>query len=358
MSDPFSDSFDLVDFSSAVDFSEVDGESEPARILLPIALALFVYFGTAMPWIVVRPFAAERRTYNLTDVKGGQGVVIALLIISVIGVVVAFVKRRVGLTILGISACGVGWLATISGLLFGVVGSLIPSIDIAGIDLGKAQVGQGYGVVVTVVAALFLGMLVIRPYEPLSRMTPNRNLLVLPMIAAVSLTLITVNYHTAWLRIESVNGDYGGDIPGDALFGSGLVLVLLYAVMGMWFLAILVRTRLMVLTTSVLSILIAMACLAYATVVWLGGTSLKWLLPSSADNWASIEVKPALYVAVLGGVTLLAISVLGFFPNFSSSTVKINQGVQIGEKKYFVSDLLALVLIVSGGLTILVAKLT
>jgi hypothetical protein len=32
--------------------------------------------------------------------------------------------------------------------------------------------------------------------------------------------------------------------------------------------------------------------------------------------------------------------------------------VQIGEKKYFVSDLLALVLIVSGGLTILVAKLT
>jgi hypothetical protein len=213
-------------------------------------------------------------------------------------------------------------------------------------------------VVVTVVAALFLGLLVIRQFEPLSSMTPNWNLLMLPLIAAVALTLITVNYHTAWLRLESVNGEYGGDIPGDALFGSGLVLVLLYAVMGMWFLAMLVRTQLMLLTTATLSILIAVACLAYASIVWIGGTSLKWLLPSNAEEWASIDVKPALYVAVIGGVVLLGVSILGFVPNFAASTFKINRGITVGERNYFVSDLLAVALILIVGLTVLVAKLT
>ena len=358
MIDPFGDPFQEIGTStSSVVESEIS-DAETGRVLLPIALALLVYFGTTLPWIVVRPFASERRTYNLIDVKGGQGVVISLLIVSLIGACIAPAKRRVGLTILGVSACATGWLAAISGLMFGVVGSLIPSIDIAGIDLGKAQVGQGFGVVVTVVGALFLGMLVIRGFEPLSRMTPNRQLLVLPLIAAAALTLITVNYHTAWLRIESVNGDYGGDIPGDALFGSGLVLVLLYAVLGMWFLAVLVRTRSMVVATSVVSIFIAIACLTYAAIVWIGGTSLKWLLPSSADDWTSISVRPALYVAVLGGLMLFVVSILGFVPNLSSSTVKINQGLKVGGKNFFVSDLLATVLVVTMCLTVLIAKLT
>lgn len=344
--DPFLDSGDAIYANADVERAEDMAPSSSTAFLLPLGIALWVYFGSFLPWIVIRPFRGDRRTYNLTDVPGGIGILATSMIVTFAGCLIAAWKVRVGTTIMGISLSAVGWMATISGLLLGVVGSLIPSVNLAGIDLADAQVGQGPGVAVTVCAALLLGILVLRRYEPVSSLSPSVGIRIIPVIAILLLLLIGINHHASWLVLGNQDADWLIEVPGDSMYGSGLILLCIYLCLGVWFLALAIKVRPLTIFAAVLSSLVAMACLVYALLVWVGGKALSWLLPGKIDNWASVSTEAPLYLSLVGSICLLALAVLSFIPSFAIWSLKL--GGNSGQSTSRQPDVIAgLVLIVA-----------
>jgi hypothetical protein len=161
MSDPFNDWAS----EGAVSTSIVQTSEGQPRMLLPITLALMVFMGATMPWIVIRPLGDARNSYNLTNVPGGIGILVTVFFVVGIGAVLMIWKRVTGMIVMSLAVAALGWMAAISGMLLGIVSSFIPAIEVAGIDLSKAQVGQGYGVVVSVVFSLILALLSFRLFN-------------------------------------------------------------------------------------------------------------------------------------------------------------------------------------------------
>lgn len=321
--DPFLDPGESTAIEDESDVADGVSGGSTTAFVLPLGIALWVYFGAFLPWIVIRPFRGERRTYNLTDVPGGVGILATSMILAFIGCLLAAWKVRVGTTIMGISLSAIGWMATISGLLLGVVGSLIPSINIAGIDLADSQVGQGPGVAVTVSAALLLGILVLRRYEPISSLSPSVGIRIIPVVAILMLLLIGINHHASWLVLGDPGADWVVEVPGDSMYGSGLLLLCIYLCLGVWFLALAINVRPLTIFAAVLSSMVGLACLAYSVLVWIGGKAVGWLLPGKIDKLASISVEVPLYLSFIGSALLLALSILSFIPSTANWSLKL-----------------------------------
>lgn len=321
--DPFLDAGESAYIDVDASAAEDAGVGSTTAFLLPLGIALWVYFGAFLPWIVIRPFNGRRRTYNLTDVPGGVGILATSMILTLAGCLVAAWKVRVGTTIMGISLSAIGWMATISGLLLGVVGSLIPSINVAGIDLADSQVGQGPGVAVTVCAALLLGILVLRRYEPISGLSPSVGIRMIPVIAILMLLLVGVNHHASWLVLGNPGAEWVVEVPGDSMYGSGLILLAIYLCLGVWFLALAIKVRALTIFAAVLSSLVALTCLAYSILVWIGGKAFGWLLPGKVDQLASVSTELPLYLSFVGSALLLVLAVLSFIPSIAGWSLKL-----------------------------------
>lgn len=360
MSDPFSHD-EVVYFEySQVSIEQVYIENSVAKaevgFFLPVALVLVIFVGALMPWVLIRPLGETKYSYNLTDVPGGLGVLVTTGVLTVIGGILFGFRRRFGLTMMSVAAGSLGWMASMSGLLLGVIGSLIPAISVAGIDLAKAQVGQGTGVLVSIAASLLLGILAIRQYEPVSQMSPNLNIRIMPLLALVPLILIAVNHHEGWLTLGSETSGWRAEVPGDALYGSGLMLLFIYLVIGVWFLALVTRSEAIVISAGIASVIIAAFSGLYAVFVWLGGKTLNWLLPSSLGDWSTISVEPPLYVSLFSSVVLLAVSVIGFFPRMTMAQIAVKEKSTVSSKVVKTSDLVGLVIIVITILWVVIAR--
>ena len=349
MNDPFGDPFDEESSPQDVGRTEVNSvkSSEAGtQVLLPIALCVVVFVGSLMPWVVVRPFTDTRTNYNLTDIAGGIGVLLTAALFVIVGAITLGFKHRVGLTIMSIAAGTLGWMATISGMLLGVVGSLLPSIKVAGIDLTKAQVGQGPGVAVSIVASLLLGILCVRRFEPISTLSPSIGIRILPILAIVPLIALAVNHHAGWLVLGSEKAGWTAEVPGDSFYGSGIVLLLIYFCAGMWFVTFIVRTRILTICTSALSVLIAAVCGLYAVFVWVGGKALKWLIPSSIEGWSTVSNEMPLYLSFIGSIVLLVVAIIGFIPQVSTKTFDLGSRVNIKSSKLSGADTAGVALLV------------
>jgi hypothetical protein len=259
------------------------------------------------------------------------------VIVVVVGAILLGFKKRVGLVLISLSVICISWMATISGLLLGVVGSLIPSIKVLGIDLAKAQVGQGTGVAVSLVAGL--------------------SIRILPIIAIIPLLVVTVNFHSPWLVLGNDETALGAEIPGDSLYGSGLLLLFMYLGMGMWFLALIVRTRMMNVWASIVSGTIASICGLFALFVWIGGKTLQWLLPGSLEKWTSISSEPPLFITLVAAALLFVLSIAGFFPQVEEKSIGVGNDATIASKKISMSDLVGTLLLLTTILIIAVTKL-
>lgn len=345
MNDPFASEFDEVDVRSDINQLDNDFATDGTRVLLPLSLAFVVYVGALMPWVIVRPLSQETKNFNLTDVPGGIGILMTSVIFVITGAIFLGFQKRVGLAIISLSVISISWMATISGLLLGVVGSLIPSIKVIGIDLGKAQVGQGSGVAVSLVAGLLLGMLTIRKYEPISNFSPGLSIRLLPVAAIIPLIIITVNFHAPWLVLGNSESNWGAEVPGDSLYGSGLLLLLMYLGTGMWFLALIVRTRAMTISASIVSGLIGLVCGLFAVFVWIGGKALQWLLPGSLDQWTSVSTEFPLYISLLSAVVLFVLSIAGLFPAVSEQSIGVGKDATIANKAFSMSDVVGVLIL-------------
>lgn len=307
------------------------------RLLLPVALAAAVLRGTSMPWITVRTFSGNERVYNLSDLRGGIAVVMTVALFVLIGAVIAIFKRMTGMTVMSLSVATLGWMAAISGMLLTLLWSLIPSINVAGLDLAKATLSQGSGVAVTVVASLSLAFMVVRQLEPLRSYAPTTNIPILPIIALLPAVIIAVLMHSAWLTLGTDTSTVQVKIAGDALYGSGLVVLGLWLSVGLWIGSIMVYRSLMIALASAVSVVISIVVVMYALFVWSGGRLLDWLVPSRLGDWTTITAEPQLYIVLMSSAITLGASVLGLFPKMQLIRLSIGSTVH-GRSGVYYSD--------------------
>jgi len=320
-----------------------DNSIQP-RLLLPVALAALVIRGSSMPWITVRTFSGNERVYNLSDLRGGIAIIMTITLLVLIGGVVGIFKRLTGMTIMSLAVAALGWMAAISGILLTLLWSLIPSINVAGIDLAKATLSQGSGVVVTVVASLALAFMVVRQLQPFATYAPSTHIPILPLVVVVPLTAIAVCMHSEWLRLGTDGAAVQAQVAGDALYGSGLVVLAIWLAIGLWIGALMVNRSLIMAVASGLTVVVSMIVGTYAVFMWAGGRLLDWLVPAKLEEWSAVSVEPQLYVVLVSVLISFMASVFGLFPK--SHTVKLTLGVRTpGSTKFFYSDIAGAVLI-------------
>ena len=341
MSDPFSDWESAPSSSSPV---VQTSEGQP-RMLLPIVLAMMVFIGATMPWIVIRPLGDNHDSYNLTNVPGGIGILVTVFIAVAISSVVMIWRRVTGMIMMSLAVASLGWMAAISGMLLGIVSSFIPAIKVAGIDLSKAQVGQGSGVVVCVIFSLVLAFLCIRQIEPIAQYSPSFEFPVIQLASLIPLLIVTGTIHQGWLILGSPESEWHAEVPGDSLYGSGILILMLWLGVGLWLTSAILRRPIVMRIAGALAISLSVVTLGYTVLVWIGGRALAWLLPSSVEGWASVNTQSSLYATALSAVATGVLGILGILTATKERTVKLPDKTSIGKRVIPTSDLFAYVLI-------------
>lgn len=341
MSDPFNDWAS----EGAVSTSIVQTSEGQPRMLLPVTLAFMVFIGATMPWIVIRPLGDSRNSYNLTNVPGGIGILVTVFFLVGIGAVIMIWRRVTGMIVMSLAVAVLGWMAAISGMLLGIVSSFIPAIEVAGIDLSKAQVGQGYGVVVSVVFSLILAFLCVRQLEPIAQYSPSFEFPVIQLASLIPMLVITGTIHQGWLVLGNPDAQWHAEVPGDSLYGSGLVVMVLWLAIGLWLTSAVLRRPFVMRIAGALAILLAVVVAGYTLLVWIGGRALAWLLPSSVEGWASVKIEASLYATTLSAIAVGVLGIVGIVTASRERVVKLNKEMSISSLKVPTSDLFAYVLI-------------
>ena len=303
------------------------GVTQP-RLLLPIALALAVIRGSSMPWVTIRTFGGDQRNYDLTDIKGGVAIVVTITFVVMIGVIVGVFKRLTGMTIMSLGVAALGWMAAISGMLLTLLWSLIPSVNVAGLDLARATLSQGSGVVVTVVSSLALAFMVVRQLEPVRSYAPSTHIAALPIVILLPIIAIAVGMHSEWLQLGSDDASVQVLIAGDALYGSGLVVLGLWLSVGLWIGALMINRRLVIMVACGLTFLIAVIVEMYALLVWAGGNALDWLVPAKLERWTTVSMEPQLFLVLIASGLVALMSILGFVPRIQRMQISLGTRVK------------------------------
>jgi len=339
MSDPFADPFAS---SSAASFTPQNVSvvnNGIRRSLLPVSLLLVCFTGATMPWVLLRPFGDNRRGFNVTDVPGGMGIIWTLVVLALPGLILFLAGKKSGLIVMAIAGGVLGWMATISGLLLGVITSILPSFELAGIDMTKTQVGQGQGVPITVLASLILGFIAVQSIQRDSENATSFRVPIAPLLALTPLILLAVNHHTEWLKLGSEETSFVAGVPGDSLYGSGLLLIGAWIAVGTWIITLVLRQRLVYLFAASLSAVVGGVSLVYSILVWFGGKTLVWLMPNSVEGWSSLRVAPGLYITMASALLLLGVSLATFIPSTTDRTVKVNTSATLGTRTARTSDI-------------------
>ena len=356
MSDPFADwGIDsLVDMES----SKPQVDVGQTRMLLPISLAVVTFIGALSPWIVLRPLGKDATSYNLTDIPGGIGILVTIFVLGIISSIVMIWKRLAGMVMLSLSVISLGWMASISGILLGTLSSLIPAIEVAGIDLRRAQLGQGNGVVVSALASLLLAFLCIRQLDPVSRYSPAFEIPIVQIAALAPVLIVTTSIHQGWVMLGNSESQWNAMVPGDALYGSGLLNLALWISVGIWLTSVVIRKSFVVRSAGVVGILVGLVTLAYSGFTWLGGKALSWMLPSSTEGWAAVTLQPSLYLTAICAVAMIVLGITSLFVASDEKNVRLPSRTNLGSLSVPTSDLAAYLLWVLVALVFVYLRLT
>lgn len=344
MIDPFEDFAPPLEEAGGSTAEKVKFEGGQPRILLPVSLASLTFIGAVSPWIVLRPLGKESSRYNLTDIPGGMGILLTLVFLALLGTVIMVWRRRTGLVILSLVTAILGWMAAVSGLLLGTLSSLIPAVEVAGIDLRRAQLGQGSGVVVTAFSSLILAFLCVRHFDPVSRYSPAFNLPVVQIAALAPLIVVTNSIHQGWVVLGNPDAEWNAVVPGDSLYGSGLLVIALWLGVGFWMTSIVLRRPIVTRIAGISSILLSAALFMYVLFVWLGGKALNWLTPSSIEGWANVSAQPGLYLTAACTFSMFIFGVVSLFFSGNEKSIQLSSSTSIGTISIPTSDLAAYIL--------------
>ena len=341
MIDPFADIVSGESESSVI-VNQANGQP---RILLPITLALMVFIGALMPWIVIRPLGDNHDSYNLTNVPGGIGILVTVFVAVVISSIVMIWRRVTGMIMMSLAVAALGWMAAISGMLLGIVSSFIPAIEVAGIDLSKAQVGQGTGVVVSVIFSLILAFLCVRQLEPIAQYSPSFEFPVIQLASLIPMLIVTGTVHQGWLVLGNPDAQWHAEVPGDSLYGSGILIMVLWLGLGLWLTSAIFRRPIVMRLAGSLAIALSFVILGYTVLVWLGGRALAWLLPSSVEGWASVNIEASLYATALSAIAIGVLGIVGIVTASRERVIKLKDQTSFGSLKVPTSDLFAYILL-------------
>jgi hypothetical protein len=247
--------------------------------------------------------------------------------------------------VMSLAVAALGWMAAISGMLLGIVSSFIPAIEVAGIDLSKAQVGQGYGVVVSVVFSLILAFLCVRQLEPIAQYSPSFEFPVIQLASLIPLLIVTGTIHQGWLVLGNPESQWYAEVPGDSLYGSGILVMVLWLGVGLWLTSAIFRRPIVMRLAGSLAIALSFVTLGYTVLVWIGGRALSWLLPSSVEGWASVNTEASLYATALSAIAIGVLGIVGIMTASRERVVKLKENTQFGSMTVPTSDLFAYVLI-------------
>lgn len=356
MSDPFED----WSANSNIANVEVSNQSVTGqtRMLLPISLALMTLMGALSPWIVLRPLGKDATTYNLTDIPGGVGVLVTIFVFGLMSSIVMIWKRLTGMVMLSLSVVSLGWMASISGILLSTLSSLIPAIEVAGIDLRRAQLGQGSGVVLSALASLLLAFLCIRQLDPVNRYSPAFEIPIIQIFSLVPILIVTTSLHHGWVSLGNPESEWNAVVPGGSLYGSGLLNVALWISVGIFLTSAVLRRPFVSRSAGVMGIFVGLVTLAYTGFTWLGGKALSWLLPQSTDGWSNVTLQPSLYLTAICAVLMVGLGALTLFTASADKSIRLPSRSQIGSIKIPTSDLAAYMLWLFTGLVFLFLWLT
>lgn len=320
---------------------------EPIRtLLLPFVFALITIRASVMPWVTVRSFSGENRYYNLADIRGGVGIILTICLVVLVGVVVAIFFRSSGLTIMSIGTATIGWMAAISGVLLSLLGSLIPSISVAGLDLARASVGQGVGVIVAVMSSFSLAFAAIRRLDPIKKYVSTRSIPLVPLLALFFLVVVASGMHSEWLRLATADAEFQAILSGDSLYGSGLVVLALWLGIGCWIGSLVIQRPVSQALASVISLLVAGVVLLYSILLWVGGKALDWLIPANVSKWTTFSIEPALYVVFISSVLLIMTSLGGLVNAVQRLSIPLGKDLAPGSARVRPGELFAGVLLV------------
>jgi hypothetical protein len=250
------------------------------------------------------------------------------------------------MTIMSLGVATLGWMAAISGMLLTILWSLIPRVNVAGLDLAKATLSQGPGVVVTVVASLSLAFTVVRQLEPFRTYTPSTSVPALPIAALVPMTAIAVTMSSEWIRLGTEGSAVQAQVAGDALYGSGLVVLGIWLSVGLWIGALMVNRSLIISVASGLTVVISLVVAMYAMFVWAGGSLMNWIVPAKLERWTAVSVEPQLYIVLVSSFLALVVAILGFFSKMQNLRFTLGERAP-GISKLYYSDVVGGVILLA-----------
>jgi hypothetical protein len=262
------------------------------------------------------------------------------------GAIVGIFKRLTGMTIMSLGVATLGWTAAISGMLLTILWSLIPRVNVAGLDLAKATLSQGPGVVVTVVASLSLAFTVVRQLEPFRTYTPSTSVPGLPIAALVPMAAIAVTMSSEWIRLGTEGSAVQAQVAGDALYGSGLVVLGVWLSVGLWIGALMVNRSLVISVASGLTVVISLVVAMYAMFVWAGGSLMNWIVPAKLERWTAVSVEPQLYIVLVSSFLALVVAILGFFSKMQNLRFTLGERAP-GLSKLYYSDVVGGVILLA-----------
>jgi hypothetical protein len=178
---------------------------------------------------------------------------------------------------------------------------------------------------------------VVRQLEPLRSYAPTTDIPIVPIIGLLPAVVIAVLMHSAWLTLGTNTSTVQVKIAGDALYGSGLVVLGLWLSVGLWIGAIMVSRSLMIAIASALSAVVSIVVVMYALFVWSGGRLLDWLVPSRLGDWTAVTAEPQLYIVLVSSAVALGASVIGLFPKMQLIRLSIGSMVR-GRSGVYYSD--------------------
>jgi hypothetical protein len=146
--------------------------------------------------------------------------------------------------------------------------------------------------------------------------------------------------HSEWMRIGNSGEQIEAIIAGDSLYGSGLVVLVVWLVIGLWISALVIQRTIAARIAGVASIAVSLVVAMYATFLWLGGKALWWLLPQKAENWVSLSVSPTLYVVLLASLGLFVSGVLSFIGAAANKGIEMADQNTLASRNFYTADLL------------------
>jgi hypothetical protein len=167
---------------------------------------------------------------------------------------------------------------------------------------------------------------------------------VVQIAAVVPVIIVTTSLQEGWVLLGNPEAEWNAMVPGNSLYGSGLLNLALWVCVGVWLTSIVLRRPVVIRTAGILGIVVGLVTIGYVVLTWLGGKALSWLLPSSIEGWVGIAMQPSFYLTALCALAMVGLGILSLFMAEKDKSVRLASNTKVATLTIPTSDLAAYLL--------------